>query len=188
MALKRELSQQSASETPPRKAPRLTLAVNLPVSPDPTSTGPTESPTDDDRIPVLPASPPTYPVPRPTPWLQLDPVQLVARLEDLAAEYERSVDEMGAEIEELKRQVNVAERRLEAASSLEDCRVMTFHSSKALQSKRTHGKGTFEENWTTYKQQLTSSSRSQSPRTRGQRVGTGYTRAEERESCAFGGG
>ena len=164
MALKRELSQQSASETPPRKAPRLTLAVNLPVSPDPTSTGPTESPTDDDRIPVLPASPPTYPVPRPTPWLQLEPVQLVARLEDLAAEYERSVDEMGAEIEELKRQVDVAQRRLEAASSLEDRGATTFHHSKALQSKQIQGKGHFAANWPTYKQRLNSTSRRGSPR------------------------
>ena len=153
MALKRQLSQPSPGATPARKAPRLTLAIPIPSSPDPISTAPTVvSPAEDDRVPILPPSALTPAVSRPTPFIQLDPVQLVAQLEELAAEYERSVDDMGAEIAELKRKVRLAERRLEATPSMEDCRVTTSCYSPASRSKQVaRGKSPFVECWCTYR-------------------------------------
>ena len=59
----------------------------------------------------------------------MDPAQLVARLEDLAEEYQRSVDEMGAEIDHLRREVSFARRRLEATPSLEVCDVAAQRAS-----------------------------------------------------------
>ena len=122
MALKRQLSQPLQGATPARKTPRLTLTIKTPPSPDPVSTGPTVvvSPYDDD--------PPTSPfrhfrnVPSTAEntLLGLNPAQLVERLENLAEEYARSVDEMGAEIDHLKREVSFARRRLEASPSFEE--------------------------------------------------------------------
>ena len=121
MALKRQLSQPSPGATPARKAPRLALAVEIPSSPDPVLTGPTVVVSPDDDHPAN--SPFRYfrnvqPLPA-NALSHLDPAQLVERLEDLAEEYERSVDEMGAEIEHLKREVSFARRRLEATPSFE---------------------------------------------------------------------
>ena len=50
----------------------------------------------------------------------LDSAQLVARLEDLAEEYARSVDEMGEEIYNLRHEVSFARRQLESTPSFEE--------------------------------------------------------------------
>ena len=150
MALKRELSQSSIGAAPPRKTPRLApplqtprlapprptsrlaLTVLTPSSPDPISTASTVvSPSNDDRIPSPSRSSRLTSVPSLSvnSLKKLDSAQLVARLEELAEEYERSVDEMGAEIDHLRREVSFARRRLEATPSLEESDMAAHRAS-----------------------------------------------------------
>ena len=49
----------------------------------------------------------------------MDSAQLAARLEDLTEHYDRAVDEVEAEIVELKRQISIASRLVESTPSFE---------------------------------------------------------------------
>lgn len=132
MALKRELSQSSTGAAPPRKTPRLTLTIDIPSSPpDPISTASTVSASIDERVPSPSQSSRLFSIPSLSvdSLRKMDPAQLVAWLEDLAEEYQRSVDEMGAEIDHLRREVSFARRRLEATPSLEVCDVAAQRAS-----------------------------------------------------------
>ncbi|KAI1783514.1 hypothetical protein LXA43DRAFT_1102461 [Ganoderma leucocontextum] len=118
MPLKRQLSQPSPAASPARKVPRL-ITVDIPLSPDPISGAPTVvSPSDTEHVPSPPPSSahPYYPVTQATHYpisqsnsLQgLQPEELVARLDEMAAQYDQAVDEVGAEIVELQRQLGIA--------------------------------------------------------------------------------
>ena len=112
VSLKRQLSQPSPGATPTRKAPRLTLCLDIPSSPDGIPTAPTiVSPSAEDVIPCPSAPRSDHPFAGMGAAHSLDPAALVQRLEDLAEEYARTVDEMGAEIQQSYRESRKLLRR-----------------------------------------------------------------------------